>query len=278
MDGVGDSKPRHKKRASHSTQKNSDDGDCPPNANENLVILSSVGGDDIEETSNDKEEEISTSNDEEEEISVNESTEFSENDLFNELYGKTLHNVEVEVEDVQYGQQRRDKSGRLENNELCGKSLHHDKVEDEGVQDVQQHRDKSGGLEERQHSGRFQTTMARPQRPGEQHLPRADWDALMSRRAARINRGQASDKDTDESESQQLHSPGKTGEETLSKSQRKRLRKKERDKGKRNRDQEEDQEGDHDSNRNYQEEDSAKEVDKQRENKKKRKRQSSDGI
>jgi hypothetical protein len=58
MEGVGDSKPRHKKRTSHSKQKHSDEGDCPPNANENLVILSSVGGDDIEETSNDKEEEI----------------------------------------------------------------------------------------------------------------------------------------------------------------------------------------------------------------------------
>ncbi len=40
----------------------------------------------------------------------------------------------------------------------------------------------------------------RAQRPGEQHLTRAQWDALMRRRAARLAQGQASDKDTDMSE------------------------------------------------------------------------------
>ena len=79
-------------------------------------------------------------------------------------------------------------------------------------------------------------------------------------------------------ESQQLHSPGKTGEDTLSKSQRKRLWKKEREREKRNREQEEDQESDHESNRNNQEEDSADEVDKPRKKKKTKKNQSSDGI
>jgi hypothetical protein len=82
----------------------------------------------------------------------------------------------------------------------------------------------------------------------------------------------------DSDKEQQDHRPGKTGEDTLSKSQRKRLRKKERDREKRNRDQEEDQEGDHESNRNNQEEDSAQEVDKRKKKKKKRKKQSSDGI
>jgi hypothetical protein len=127
MDGGGDSKPRHKKRTSHNKQKNSDEGDCPPNGNANLNILSSVCGDVI----------VETSNDDEEEISVNESNDSNTNfpdDLFNVLYGKSPHHDEVEDEGVQDGQQHRDKSGGLEEDELYGKSLHHDEVEDEGVQ------------------------------------------------------------------------------------------------------------------------------------------------
>ena len=43
----------------------------------------------------------------------------------------------------------------------------------------------------------------RPQRPGEQHIPHAQWDALMRRRTARLARGQASDEDTDPSEGEE---------------------------------------------------------------------------
>ncbi len=40
----------------------------------------------------------------------------------------------------------------------------------------------------------------RPQRPGEQHIPCDQWDALMRRRSARLARGQASDEDTEASD------------------------------------------------------------------------------
>jgi hypothetical protein len=225
MEGDGDSKPRHKKRTSHNKQKHSDEGDCPPNVNDkHLEILSSVGGDDIGETLND----------EEEEISVDESTESNTNfDLFNVLYGN-------------------------------------DEVEDEGVKDGQQQRDKSGGLKETQDSDQSQQSLTESQED----------DMLQSKGT---DGEEQPDQDgsgglENRQESQQLNSPCKTGEDTLTKSQRKRLRKKERDREKRHRDQEEDQEGDNDSNRNNQEEDSAEEVDKRRKKKKKRKKKSSDGI
>ena len=131
MEGVGDSKPRHKKRTSHNKQKHSDEGDCPPNLNDNLEILSSVGGDDSGETSND----------EEEEISVNESTECNTNfqdDLLNELYGKSLHNVEVEVEDVQDGQQHRDKTGGLEERQHSDESQQSPRESEQETDDKEQ--------------------------------------------------------------------------------------------------------------------------------------------
>ncbi len=150
-------------------------------------------------------------------------------------------------------------------NVLYGKSPHHDEVEDEGVQDGQKHRDKSGGLEEYELYGKslhHDEVEDEGVQNGQQHQDKSGG----------LEERQDSDKE------QQDHRPGKTGEDTLSKSQRKRLRKKERDREKRNRDQEEDQEGDHESNRNNQEEDSAQEVDKRKKKKKKRKKQSSDGI
>ena len=44
----------------------------------------------------------------------------------------------------------------------------------------------------------------RNQRPGEQHIPRAQWDALMCRRDARLARGQASDEDTDPGDEEEV--------------------------------------------------------------------------
>jgi len=96
----GDSKSRHKKRTSHNKQKNSDEGDCPPDGNANLNILSSIGGDVI----------VDTLNDDDEEISVNETNESNTNfpdDLFNVLYGKSLHNDEFEDEGVPDGQREK---------------------------------------------------------------------------------------------------------------------------------------------------------------------------
>jgi len=142
MEGGGDSKPRHKKRTSHNKQKNLDEGDCPPNGNTNLNILSSVCGVANEIKSDDVEEEIS----------VNESNESNNNlpdYLLNVLYGKSTHHDEVDDDGVQDGQQHRDKSGGLEERQDSDKD---DKVEDDGVQDGQQHRDKSSELEETQDS------------------------------------------------------------------------------------------------------------------------------
>jgi hypothetical protein len=187
----------------------------------------------------------------EEEISVDESNDSNNNfsdDLFNVLYGESppRHGG------VQDGQQHQEKSGGVEENELYDKSLHNDEIENEGDQD------KSGGLEEKQDSDK-------------EHNDEVE-DEGDQEKSGGLEERQDSD------EEQQHQSSGKTGEGTLSKSQRKRLRKKERDRDKRNRDQEEDQEGDHESNRNNQEEDTAEEVDQRRKKKKKRKKQSSDGI
>jgi len=226
MEGVGDSKPQHKKRTSHYKQKNVDEGECPPNETSNLDILSSVCGDIIEEKSDDNEEEIS----------VNESNESNTNlpdDLLDMLYGKSNHNNEVEDEGVKDGHQHQDKSGGFKERQDSDQSLQRpresekdDMLQIKGRDGKEQpHQDSSGGLEKRQ-------------------------------------------------ESQQPHILGKTGEETLSKSQRKQLRNKEREK--RNREHEEDQEGDHESNRNSQQEDSADKVDKPRKKKKRKKKQSSD--
>ncbi len=116
MESGGDSKPRHKKRTSHNKQKNLDKGDCPPNENANLNILSMVCGDVIVETSNDYKEEIG----------VNESnksnTNFSD-ELFNMLYGKSNHNDEVEDEGVKDGRQHRDNSGGLKERQDSDQSL-----------------------------------------------------------------------------------------------------------------------------------------------------------
>ncbi len=166
MDGGDDSKPRHKKRTSHNKQKNLDEGDCPPDGNTNLNILSSAYDETIE----------MNSHNDGEEISVNESNECNNNlpgDLFNVLYGESTHHDKVEDEGGQGGQQHREKSGGLEENELYGKSPHHDKVdddnksgglgerhdsdeddevEDDGVQEGQQHRD-SGKVDEVEDEG-----------------------------------------------------------------------------------------------------------------------------
>jgi hypothetical protein len=226
-DGGGDSKPRHKKEISHNKEKNSDEGDFPPD------------GDDIVETSNDDEDEISVDD-------SNDSNTNYPDDLFKELYDKSTHHDDVEDEGVRDGQQYQEKSGRLEERQESDK---HDEVEDEGDQDGQQHRHKSGGLEERQESDE------------DDEVEDEDQDKS----------GGLEERQQDSDEEQQNHSLA-----TLSKSQRKRLRKKKRGREKRNRDQEEDQEGDHKSNRK--EEDSAEEVDKRRKKKKTRKNQSSDGI
>jgi hypothetical protein len=229
-DGGGDSKPRHKKEISHNKEKNSDEGDFPPD------------GDVIVETSNDDEDEISVDD-------SNDSNTNYPDDLFKLLYDKSTHHDDVEDEGVRDGQHQ-EKSGGLEERQESDK---HDEVEDEGVQDGQQHRHKSGGLGERQQSDE------------DDEVEDEDQD-----KSGGLEKRQDSD------EEQQDHRRGKTGVDTLSKSQRKRLHKKKRGREKRNRDQEEDQEGDHESNRK--EEDSAEEVDKRRKKKKTRKKQSSDGI
>jgi len=116
MEGGGDSKPRHKKRTSHNKQKNLDEGECPPNENSNLNILSSVCGDIIEEKSDDDEEEISD----------NESNERNTNlpdDLFYMLYGKSNHDDEVEDEGVKDGHQHQDKSGGFKERQDSDQSL-----------------------------------------------------------------------------------------------------------------------------------------------------------
>jgi hypothetical protein len=129
MDDGGDSKPRHKKRTSHNKQKNLDEGDCPPDGNTNLNILSSAYDETIE----------MNSHNDGEEISVNESNECNNNlpgDLFNVLYGESTHHDKVEDEGGQGGQQHREKSGGLEERQDSDED---DEVEDEGVQDRQQH-------------------------------------------------------------------------------------------------------------------------------------------
>jgi len=108
-EGGGDSTPQHKKRTSHSKQKTPDKGDSPHDENSNLNILSSVCGDIIEEKLNDDEEEISVSE-------SNESNKINTNipdELFNGLYGKSLHNDDVEDEGSKDGQQHQDNSGGL---------------------------------------------------------------------------------------------------------------------------------------------------------------------
>jgi len=153
MEGGGDSKPRHKKRTSHNKQKNLDKGECPPNENSNLNILSSVCGDIIEEKLNDDEEEIS----------VNESNESNTNfpdDLFNMLYGKSNHNDEVEDEGVKDGQEHRDKSGGFKERQDSDQSLQshreseqYDMLQIKGTDGKEQpDQDSSGGLEKRQES------------------------------------------------------------------------------------------------------------------------------
>jgi hypothetical protein len=242
MEGGGDSKLRHKKRTSHNKQKTPDKGNSPDNGQSNLNILSSVCGDIIiidEESNDDKEE-----------ISVNESNKSNTNipdDLFHGLYGKSLNNEEVEDEGVKDGQQHQDNS-----------------------KDGQQHQDNSGGLKEKQVSDQSLQSLTESQQDDMLQIKGTDGkDQPDQDGSGGLEKRQ---------ESQQLHSPGKTGEDTMTKSQRKQLRKKERDREKRNRDQEEDQEGYHDSNRNNQEEDSADEVEKRRKKKKKKMEQSSDGI
>ena len=240
MEGGGDSKPRHKKRTSHNKQKTPDKGNSPDNGQANLNILSSVCGDIIDEESNDDKEEIS----------VNESNKSNTNipnDLFHGLYGKSLNNEEVEDEGVKDGQQHQDNS-----------------------KDGQQHQDNSGGLEEKQVSDQSLQSLTESQQDDMLQIKGTDGKEQPDQDGSGgLEKRQ---------ESQQLHSPGKTGEDTLSKSQKKRWRKKERKREMRNREQEEDQDSDHESNRNNQEEDSADEVEKQRKKKKKKKKQSSDGI
>ena len=89
---------RDTKRELAKTNKNSNEGDCPPDGNTDMKIVSSVCGD-----ANDIK-----SDDDEEEISVNESNESNNNfpdDLLNVLYGKSTHDNEGDNEGVQDGQQ-----------------------------------------------------------------------------------------------------------------------------------------------------------------------------
>ena len=242
LDRDGDSKPRHKKRTSQNKQKNSDEGDCPPDGNTNLNTLTSVCGD-ANETKSD---------DDEEEISVNESNES------NNILPEYMLNV------------------------LYGKSTLHDEVDNDGVQDEQQHQDKSGGLQETQDSVEDEEDEDDGVQEGQQHrdsgeLHKDEDDGVKNRQQHR-DKSSGLEEEQDSDEEQQDDRPGKTGEDTLTKSQRKRLRKKERETQKRKRDQEEDRDGVHDSNRNSRQVDSAEKVDKQRKKKKKRKKKSSDGI
>ena len=128
-----------------------------------------------------------------------------------------------------------------------GRSQDIDELKDEGGQDNTPHQDDSGGLEETQES---EQSLQSP-REGDQV------DILQSK-------GTVGEEQPDQDgsgglevrqESQQLDSPDKSGEDTLSKSQRTRFRKKERKREKRKREQEEDQESGHASNRFNQEED-----------------------
>jgi hypothetical protein len=110
---------RNTQKKNHNKEKNSDEGDFPPDGNDDLIISSSK-----------------------EDISVDESNDSNNNlpdDLLNVLYGESppCHGG------VQDGQQHQEETGGVEENELYDKSLHDDKVEDESD------RDKSGGLEER---------------------------------------------------------------------------------------------------------------------------------
>ncbi len=242
LDRDGDSKPRHKKRTSQNKQKNSDEGDCPPDGNTNLNTLTSVCGD-ANETKSD---------DDEEEISVNESNES------NNILPEYMLNV------------------------LYGKSTLHDEVDNDGVQDEQQHQDKSGGLQETQDSVEDEEDEDDGVQEGQQHrdsgeLHKDEDDGVQNRQQHR-DKSSGLEEEQDSDKEQQDDRPGKTGEDTLTKSQRKRLRKKERETQKRKRDQEEDRDGVHDSNRNSRQVDSAEKADKQRKKKKKRKKKSSDGI
>jgi hypothetical protein len=239
-DGSSDSKPPHKERISHNKEKNSDEGDCPPDGDDDLNISSS-----------------------EEDISVDESNDSNNNypdDLFNVLYGNREERRGVGENELYDKSQQDDKveddgdqtkSGGLGERQDFEED---DKVEDESVQDGIQHQDKSGGLEERQ----YDVVEDEGVQDGQQQL---DTSGGLE--------------DTDK-EQQQDYRLDKTEKDTLSKSQRKRLRKKKRSTEKSDREQEEDQEGDHESYRKG--EDSAEEVDKQKKKKKKRKKQSSDGI
>jgi hypothetical protein len=230
MEGGSDSKPRHKKRTSHNKQKTPDDFDSPRDKTEKMNILSRVCVDIIEETSMDDEEEMS----------VNESNESNTNfpdDLLNGLFGKTLHN---------------------------------DDIDDESGKDGHQHRDNSGGLEERQDSDKSLKSPSESEQDDKLHIKETDGNEQPDQDGSTGHKKMQ--------ESQQLHSPGMTEKDTMSKSQRKRLRKKEKNTEMRKKAREEDQESDHESNRNNQCGDSADDVDKQRKKQKKKKNQSSYGI
>ena len=206
--------------------KKSDDGDCPPDGNTNMNILSSVCGD-----ANDIK-----SDDDEEEISVNESIESNNNlpdDLLNALYGKSTHDDEGDDEDVQDGQQHRDKSRGLGERQDSDED---DEVEDEGIQDGQQHQDKSGGLGERQDSDEDDEVEDEGVQDGQQHQDtsgalgeRQDSDeedevqdeGVQNRQQHRDKSGGLEDERDRDNKEQQDQSSGKTGEDSLSKSQRK---------------------------------------------------------